>query len=188
MPWDYLTIQTYSGMNPVTTDSFNDPANAEDFILKNTAISSGCQIFFMKGFPTAEWLNTLGAVCKLNPEFIRRHLDFMQYPLYYDLPALPSSSSNIVKLKITTIGTRSTALSITHVQHSRQNELEVVKGYQNQLGANKRVGESIVRKLSNHDETTFTLEQTISCCIKRKKGGFFGTDIVYRSSSAEAKY
>jgi hypothetical protein len=36
------------------------------------------------------------------------------------------------------------------------------------------IGESIIRKFSNHDETNFTLEQTISCYVKHHNGGFVG--------------
>ncbi|KAF4633456.1 hypothetical protein G7Y89_g4663 [Cudoniella acicularis] len=171
-PWPYLAVHTYGPGGAVSKINFDDPSEAQSFLSTHSVSPEVCQLLFLRGFPSSDWLNTLGALYKVNPEFMRRHLDFLQSPLYYDLPAMPSSSRNIFDLKITTIGTRGSALGISDVQKARQQELEAVRKHQTQLGMNKSIGDSIIRKFSNHDETNFTLEQNMSCYLKNHKGGF----------------
>lgn len=168
----YVTVRTYVGRNAVKVENYDTATGLQSFKLRQPPESNCCQLVFLRGFPSADWLNVLGASYRLDPEFMRRHLDFMQSPSYYDLPPLPSSSGNILKLKITTICTRNQAISYRYVQQSRWDEIEAVRKHQRQLGVHGVVGESIVRRFSTHDETTFTVEQNISCCVKRRIGGY----------------
>lgn len=64
------------------------------------------QILFLNGHPSPQWLNAIGGRFCVNPEFYQRHLDFraaFSRPDYFTLPALPSASETMVKLRITTI-------------------------------------------------------------------------------------
>ena len=139
-------VHTYGTSGNFSKHIFDDTTNAQTFLSANPVSSECSQLVFMRGLPSSDWLNTLGALYKVNPEFFRRHLDFLQYPTCYDLPALPSLSSHFVNLKITTISVRGKSLGLSDVQSVRQNELEVVRRYQNQIGFNKDVEDSIVRK------------------------------------------
>ena len=116
----------------------------------------------------------LGAVYRLDPEFMRRHLDFMQAAEFYDLPSLPSSSKDFLRLRISTICKRSEVIGYSHVEMARWNEREEVRKHQGLLGLHGTVDESIVRRFSNHDEMTYTLEQDISCCVARRNGRVTG--------------
>jgi len=131
-------------------------------------------LVFLSGFATPEWLIELGAVHNVDHELWRRHLDFMKPKDYFDLPGLLSSSNRMFELKIMTICTRSAALNRSQVLAARKTEAEDVAKYQKKLGLEESVGESIVRKFSVHNETTFTIEQNISCLIKPKKSSSSG--------------
>ena len=130
------------------------------------------QLVFLRGFSSAQWLNTLGAQYSIDPEFFRRHLDFQHPEDSFDLPPLPSSTRNIIDLPVLTICHRQTPLEQYRVQQERREALDEVRKNQRQLIANNKTGDSIVRCFFIHDEATFALEQRISITmIKRKKHG-----------------
>ena len=136
------------------------------------------RLVFIRGHSCRDWLLLLGAQYRIDPEYFRRHLDFLQPEGTYDLPTLPSSSRNIIRLRITTICSREVPLTQDEIENSRREEKEAVKKHQRQLGASGLVGESIIRRFSTHGETAFTLEQEVSICVKRKNGGWIGTVLV----------
>ncbi|KAK7420406.1 hypothetical protein QQX98_002829 [Neonectria punicea] len=53
------------------------------------------------------------------------------------------------------------------------------------LGTSVRIGESIVRRFSAHDETTFTIEQDISLYIKERASGCGWTVVVWLDSGRD---
>jgi hypothetical protein len=66
-------------------------------------------LLFLKGYPSPHWLNSIGSKCSIDPEFFQRHVDFWStngMPNYFVLPPLLSSSSNMLRLSLTTIGSR----------------------------------------------------------------------------------
>lgn len=128
-------------------------------------------LIFLRGLPSPEAIAQLGAEYKIDPEFFRRHLSFLQPKKYYDLPELPSALRRMIRLRLTTICTFEAAISLKDVKRSRMEELELVRMQQQQLCAGKRVGDSIIRRFSVHNETVFTLEQDISVCARKQKNG-----------------
>lgn len=108
-------------------------------------------------------------------------MDFLKSKNYHDLPGLQSGTQTIVQLKITTICTRNSAINRDQVLLARRAEEEDVLKHQKKLGLNGIAGESIVRKFSVHNETTFTIEQIMSCHIKPRKGpnaGWTGVELL----------
>jgi hypothetical protein len=132
------------------------------------------RLVFLRGHTSRDWLLQLGAQYRIDPEYFRRHLDFLQPREFHDLPTLPSSSRNIIKLRITTICTREMVLTQEEVETNRRDEIEAAKKHQRQLGVSGTIGESIIRRFSIHEESAFTLEQEVSFCVKRKNGGWVG--------------
>ena len=66
-------------------------------------------LLFLRGHPTPEWLCTVGARFRVDPEYFRRHMDLNLSPgstNRFTSPSLPSVTSNFVTLRITTIGKR----------------------------------------------------------------------------------
>jgi hypothetical protein len=137
-------------------------------------------LVFLRGYSSRDWLLHLGAQYKIDPEYFRRHLDFLQPRDFYDLPTLPSSSRNIVELRLVTICTREVPFTQDQMVSTRREEMKAVKSYQQKLGAHFAVGESIVRKFSIHSESTFTIEQKVTVCLKRKGRGWIGVFVPCR--------
>jgi hypothetical protein len=72
-------------------------------------------LVFLRGHPSPEWLRTIGYVCNLDPEFLRQHLEFRwtdKEKTFYTSPGLPSSSSNIIRLRVPNIVTHKKRLRL----------------------------------------------------------------------------
>ena len=145
-------------------------------VLKPPEPGSG-RLIFLRGHSCRNWLLELGAQYRIDPEYFRRHLNFLQSVESYDLPTLPSSSRNIIQLRIITICSREVPLTQDQIEDSRREETKAVQRHQQHLEANGSVGDSMIRRISTHGETTFTLEQEVSLCVKRKNGGWIGTEL-----------
>ncbi|KAL8823167.1 MAG: hypothetical protein Q9191_006110 [Dirinaria sp. TL-2023a] len=147
-----------------------------DQVQKHDAIPAQDQnvskLFFIRGHASRQWLASLGARYRLDPEFFRRHREFVPSLDHYDLPTLPSASLHIITLRIMTIYKRKLALSAFAVRKSREDAEQIVRKHQQNLGIRGIDGESIIRRLSFPDETHFTVEQAITCCGKKRSGGW----------------
>ncbi|KAK6435186.1 Pseudouridine-5'-phosphatase [Oleoguttula sp. CCFEE 5521] len=134
--------------------------------------TGGSHVVFMRGFPSITWLSCLGAHRRVDPEFFRRHMDFLQPSGHVDGRPLPSSTMNLIQLRVTTIYSRS-PLSTRSLTQAREREMEALKRYQKRLREKARAGESIVRRISNLDETAFSIEQSVSISVVPRKGKGF---------------
>ncbi len=148
---------------------FDRPQLLSSFAQSRKFQDAGGQLLFLRGNPSPEWIDFVGVQYLVDPEFFRRHLNFAQGRDFYDLPAPPSSSQNIIHLSVTSIGRRNVATP------AKEDGLKKLQEYLQNLGTNRAaVGESIVRRFSVHDETHFSIEQQISICVVRRKGGWTG--------------
>ena len=144
-------------------------------------------LLFLRGHPTPEWLSTVGAQFRVDPEYYRRHMDLNLSPgstNRFTSPSLPSVTSNFVTLRITTIGKRKP------VHRSKDQSIdEARKAADRQMGEflkdsqdfNSDVGTSLVRRFSIHDHHYFTIEQDISLCCSRVNDSWTGKS-AYRYS------
>ncbi len=171
--YPFVVMQTYDNKGPEITEH-HDAAHLKSSIEQYSSDTHPCHLLFLRGFPSTDWLNALGATFRLDPEYMRRHLDFMQSPDFYDLPSLPSSSSNMLRLRMITICKRSSVIGYGSFESKRRNETEEVRKHQSQLLVNRNVGASIVRRISNHDEMTYTIEQEVSCFVKHQQDRTLG--------------
>ena len=162
----------------------NDGSPAED---ENLADEQGT-LLFLRGYARPEWLNAVGAKYSMDPEFLRRHLhDCFKSARSnrFMLPALPSEMSNMLTLRITTIGRRlgdyrcgktSTedslhTLRINAASAMRKHLEALSRG--SETGIN--LGDSMVRKFTVHDSEYFSWEQDISIYVKKAGAGWIGT-------------
>lgn len=137
-------------------------------------------LLFLRGHPTPEWLATVGAQFRVDPEYFRRHMDLNLSPGLtnrFSSPSLPSATSNFITLRITTIGKRK------HVHRSKDQSIdEARKAADRQMGGflrdlqcfNSDMGTSLVRRFSIHDHDYFTIEQDISLCYSRVNDSWTG--------------
>lgn len=132
-------------------------------------------LLFLRGNPTPEWLNTIGYRCNIDPEFFLRHLDFRATagkPDYFNLPGLPSSKTNFLRLHWTTIGSR--GATFERDEHD-QEEVERLRAFsakrmeqyldETRSGHKMNLCDSFVRRFAVHDGTHFSFEQDVSICI-----------------------
>jgi len=164
---------------PSTGSLFNTSRhlNAAAFIDSHRAPSPDLpcvQLTFARGFLTKEWITAIATQYRVHPEFFRRHMRFLQFKDYYDLPSLPSASRDIIRLVVPSIWTRQTALKPGDVQRLQKTDIDVVTNHQRRLLSNSISGESIVRRFAVLDEKSYILEQDISICIIREGAGWNG--------------
>lgn len=152
--------------------SFSNARDAVELYPQASTASSIGQLIFIRGYSNSEWLLPLSAQLRIDPEFLRRHLDFLQPKNYYDLPPLPSTFLQGFSLKFITICNRSIALTLDQLHDLQWEEENAVKNHQRNLRAHGRTGASIIRRWSVHDEWTHTLEQSISFYLKQKGNGW----------------
>ena len=156
----------YDRQDPQYFTTFDDP----QALFCHPAPRKDCgQLLFLRGYPSHTWMNTIGARYRIDPEVFRRKLQQVPGSDYYDLPDLPSSSINIIKLSTTTIGYGEVPSSSRH-EHETQ-----LQDHFNNLGKSGLIGESIVRQLWNHDEMHFSIEQNIIVNVVRRQEGWLGT-------------
>lgn len=132
------------------------------------ASSQTGRLIFLRGYISPRWTRLLGSHFRLDPEFFRRNLDFLQNKRYYDLPGLPSTSKNNVRLRVTTICTRKTPLRPGEIIEERKRSASILENYQNTILGRGRAGDSIIRKYSVHNGTICAIEQDISFCVKKR--------------------
>ena len=160
--------------------------NVGDFALYQNDAAAGPKpqrpsLLFMRGYPSSEWLKSIGSHYGLDPEFFQRHLKFrstMGKMDYYPLPSLPSSARNNIQLPITTLG----AWGNRAGQRMHEKELEDLRSkcasemeeYKHNVRLSKGIqtGDSIVRAFAVLDCLNFSLEQCISSSISWSGGVF----------------
>lgn len=131
-------------------------------------------LFILRGYPSPEWLARLGSHCSIEVEFWRQHLDFLEPSSSdtFSYPALPSSSCEILQLRLTTIGTRA---RLSHnddhavVRQLRGDAKHAMSQYRDNLrvGSGWRTGDSIVRDYTVYDTNHFCIDQRITICLNK---------------------
>ena len=144
------------------------------------------RLLFLRGNPSPEWLNRIGAQYNVDPEFFRRHLDLgttIGRQNYFELPFLPSTMENMLSLRIITIGSRKAPNrryppTQNELEHLRQEARTSMKAYLDRISRGKdpelQLGDSIVRDISVHDSEHFSIEQNISIHILKAMAGWIG--------------
>lgn len=150
------------------------------------------RLLFMRGHPSPEWLVAIGAKCEVDPEYFLRHLDFrLGRPDFFPLPSLPSSSTSMFRLRVTTIGgSRSEPGEDTTQQDLdslRVQNVRAMHTYKEKLRnhSNSKLGDSIVRDCFIYDTQHFTIEQDISIYVKKIGGSWIGEHVRVRENSSK---
>ncbi|CZS95363.1 uncharacterized protein RAG0_05031 [Rhynchosporium agropyri] len=64
------------------------------------------QLVFIRGFMSPSWISVIGSKYNIDPEFFRRHMEFLSTSIdrhAYSLPSLANSSNNIFQLCVSTL-------------------------------------------------------------------------------------
>jgi hypothetical protein len=155
----------YRGINHLDT-----PSQLSQLLRSTGSGQSNSYVLFLAGYPTQDWLTTIGSLFKVDPEHYQRHLIFLSRQPYFTIPSLPSAAENIITLRFITIGRRhSSEISQHHIDRLRDDGAREMDFYQHDLklgrGENIKSGDSIVRRYLVHDAAYFTIEQEISISL-----------------------
>ncbi|KAN0095891.1 hypothetical protein V8E51_016602 [Hyaloscypha variabilis] len=136
------------------------------------------QVLLLRGYLSPAWVSLIGGKYQVDPEFFHRHLEFFVTLVsrgVYAYPSLPSTSTNIRKLCITTILYQERAKRTgpkADLQVRRIGESETMATYRRQYQTGGHCGDSIVREFESLDEEYSLLEQDISICIVKNGSGW----------------
>ncbi|QYS95326.1 hypothetical protein H0G86_002619 [Trichoderma simmonsii] len=130
------------------------------------------QLIFLNGYPSREWVMTLGGTFRIDPEFWRRSQSFLHHRKYHDLPPLPSFSQRTFHLQVSTIFNRDVPITRERVDSLRVDGWGEIWSHHVNLERQGAVGESIRRQLHAYSESIYSIEQYISCTLVTKNGGW----------------
>lgn len=151
----------------------------ETFYAADMAPEAGlAQLVFIRGFISPSWVSTIGSKYNIDPEFFRRHMEYLSTSVYrhaYSFPSLASSSNNIYRLCVSTLLHRD-GFDEQDLQSQRSEQSVQLGRYRTQqLGSTKvRCGDSLVREYSTLCSCFSVIEQWISLCVTRTDKGWAG--------------
>ena len=136
------------------------------------------QLVFIRGFISPSWVSTIGSKYNIDPEFFRRHMEYLSTSVYrhaYGFPSLASSSNNIYRLCVSTLLHRDD-FGGQDLRSQRSNQSAELGTYRtHQLGSTKiNCGDSLVREYSTLCSCFSVIEQWISLCVTRTDKGWAG--------------
>ena len=136
--------------------------------------STGGDLLLLRGYPSSQWLVHLGWQCGVEEELWRQHLDFLEPTptKTFSYPQLPSFSSVMLRLPITTIGLRDSlggGDDPVAIEKLREDAARAMNRYSQNLriGQGWRTGDSIVRGYHIFDWNHFSIEQRITIYLNR---------------------
>ena len=138
------------------------------------------QILFLRGHPSPKWLKAIGSKYQLEPDFLAKHLDFLNPSTAQDRPlfGLPTSFVHTVQLCITTIGSRDCENRVytqQEIDNIRKQDKADMTLYSSELSRGLfNVGDAVVRHYSTLDEKFFAIEQKVSIHIQNHGKGWVG--------------
>ncbi|KAK1749798.1 hypothetical protein QBC47DRAFT_395345 [Echria macrotheca] len=163
----------FAWLYELRTDS---PASASSLSLggrngKHHSTSEDNCLLILRGYPSPQWLNELGAKYNIDPEFFHRHLSFLvrgadkQQQMSF---VLPSSQRTIFQMPLTSIGTQANA-DHSNLATARAKASAKMETYLHNLrvGHGWQCGNSVVRGFTIHDEKLFTVEQKVTVYVSR---------------------
>jgi hypothetical protein len=180
-PFVFATLHEFGNEKHHKVTHFTSgKAGLERYAQYNTTSSECGRLLFLRGFPSPDWLNLIGSRHRVDPEFFRRHLDFLQPSGSFDLPATPILARNFLSLPVITIGKRRTGYTGINlsVGEDRERSANEMSTYRQELSAVNTVGQSIVRKFFIHDATHFAIEQDVSVYVRGKGKSWDGASII----------
>lgn len=136
------------------------------------------QIVFIRGFISPSWVSAIGSKYNIDPEFFRRHMDYLSASIErhsYSFPSLASSSNNIIRLCVSTLLHRDDFGGQDLQSQRTDQSIELATYKIQQLGSNRvSCGDSVVREYSTVCSSFSVIEQWISLYITKTNGSWAG--------------
>ncbi|KAH8704096.1 hypothetical protein BGW36DRAFT_404330 [Talaromyces proteolyticus] len=170
------TLHTIDKLGGHSLDVYSSPSQCAGK-LEEGKNSMKCHILFLHGYPSPQWISTVGAFCRTDPQFFHTHLRFRCRRDYYSTPTLRSGLENIITLRFVTLGSReerSGEFDQGRVDALRLDSERNMTRYKHDLmlGSRFQAGDSIVRSFSVLDEKNFFIEQEMSICLHKHDEGW----------------
>ncbi|KAI9653328.1 MAG: hypothetical protein M1829_001313 [Trizodia sp. TS-e1964] len=124
---------------------------------------------FLQGHQSPAWLNTVGYLCNVDPEFLLRHQNFRIPPKdrQFISPALPLTSSNIIHLLVTSkINHENSQGGQVELDQLRKDAEDEMKEYSKNLKRDQcKNGRFLSSFIVFHEISHSTSEQDISISV-----------------------
>lgn len=159
------------------------PAKIAESAREACCAPSQARILFLKGHPTPDYVDAIGSAYNVDPEFFRQHLGEHTLSGHhaYRTSSLPSSRMLMPRLHTMTVGfCRSSSgerCGEDKVTQLRRLNEKGAEEYMNNLIQNDsawELGSSYIRRLTVHDEDSFSMEQYMSICVNTTSNGWTG--------------
>lgn len=153
----------------------------QDFSAETLAPTGGLgQMIFIRGFISPSWVSTIGSKYSVDPEFFRRHMDFLSGNVHrhaFSYPSLPSSSNNMFRLCVSTVLHRDD-IGGQDIQSQRLGQRSELDMYKRQQLRSTGIccGDSVVREYSTVCPSFSVIEQWISLYIAKTDRGWTGEE------------
>lgn len=173
-----LIVVYNSGERKWDVQHYNQEQHEEFFAATSIPAGGLGQIVFIRGFISPSWVSVLGSKYNIDPEFFRRHMDFLSVSIdrhSYSFPSLASSSNNMIRLCVNTLLHRDDygGQDLRAQRLDKSKELETYKIQE--LGSTKVCcGDSMVREYSTVCSSFSVIEQWISLYITKTDRGWTG--------------
>ena len=136
------------------------------------------QMIFIRGFISPSWVSAIGSKYNIDPEFFRRHMDFLSASTdrhSYSFPSLSSSSDNIFRICVNTLLYRDDFRG-EDLHSQRSNHSAELGTYKMQQLRSTKVccGDSLVREYTTVCSSFSVIEQWVSLCVSRTEKGWAG--------------
>ncbi|CCF33242.1 hypothetical protein CH063_05468 [Colletotrichum higginsianum] len=150
--------------------------HAKFYAAPSAPVRGSGQLVFIRGFISPSWVSVIGSKYNIDPEFFKRHMDFLSASIdrhAYSFPSLTSSSDKIFRLCVSTLFHRDD-FGGQDLQSQRAHQAKELVAYRvQQLGSNKvGCGDSLVREYSTICSRFSVIEQWISLCITKTDAGW----------------
>lgn len=132
-------------------------------------------IAILEGFPSPECISTMGANDLIRSELFIGHLNFSRCASlsqrFFDLPSLPSDRSNVIHVRLVTLGQTATGETrlASYAQNRKLAEQRCLD-FEKQLFREKQYGSTRFRKVHLHNTQTLSVEQMISFTVTQREG------------------
>lgn len=182
-PHDLVVVYSSDGERKWDLQQYRQE-NHEEFHTDTSVPEEGAgQMVFIRGYISPSWVSVLGSKYNIDPEFFRRHMDFLSASIFrhsFGFPSLASSSNNIFRLCVSTLLHRDD-FGGQDLQSQRSDQSTELKMYKLRHLAFTKVccGDSLVREYSTVCSSFSVIEQWISICITKTDKGWTGRRLCF---------
>jgi hypothetical protein len=179
----YIVVHTISPNTQTQRKDFNLEEGLQQFNDFPPPEARSTQIVFVRGSLSPSWTNALGVKYKIDPEFFRRHLRYLDEHDFSDQPSLSSTSTEMLTLVLPSLHVQDSPLSAREVKRNREQDSHVAKKNQNSITSRQASGETVVRKFTTLSDRFCSIEHEVAIFTRSKKsGGQIGKNTFHKIS------